>query len=108
MKTSEGDSHDYNATIISFDSNLTKIQTRAITSYIISYANDKNIYYISRTSSSNYINLYVLTPDLKNSTQYGVSTYISKTQADLIKSIYFKKGNTIDEDVFLILGDVDD
>lgn len=54
------------------------------------------IYYISRTSNFNYFNLYQLSTDLTNLTQYGVSNYLEKSQQDSISSIYFKKGNTID------------
>ena len=33
---------------------------------------------MSRTSSQDYFNLYVMTPDLSNSTQYGVSQNLPK------------------------------
>jgi hypothetical protein len=84
------------------------VKSRVILSYIISYASDSLIYYISRTSNFNYFNLYQLTPDLTNATQYGVSTYMSKTQLDSIASIYFKKGESIDDDVFLTFGNDED
>jgi hypothetical protein len=107
-KNSDSGTRDYEATIISFNSKLERVKSRVIPSYIISYASSTTIYYISRTSNYNYFNLYQLTPDLTNSTQYGVSNYMSKSQMDSITSIYFRKGATLDEDIFLAFGDDED
>lgn len=74
----------------------------------MSYASSSIIYYISRTSNYNYFNLYQLTTDLSNSTQYGVSTYMEKSQMDSLTSIYFRKGETVEDDVFLTFGNNED
>lgn len=84
------------------------VKSRAISSFIISYTSNSLIYYISRTSNYNYFNLYQLTSDLSNVTQYGVSTYMSKAQLDSISSIYFQKGQTTDDDIFLAFGNDED
>jgi hypothetical protein len=104
VKNSEEGTREYDATIISYNSRLEKIKSRTITSYIISYASPSMIYYISRTSAASYFNLYQLTTDLTNSTQYGVSNYMEKSQLNSISAIYFKKGDTLDSDVFITLG----
>lgn len=103
-KKEETTTRDYNATIITLNAKLEQLKTRVIVSYLLSYASDESIYYIARTSNPNYFNLYVLTPDLANSTQYGVSTFMNKDQLDKASAIYFKKGVKLDDDVFLVFG----
>ena len=60
---------------------------------------------MSRTSSQDYFNLYVMTPDLSNSTQYGVSQNLPKDQMDTLTAMYFRKGLTLADDVFLLFRD---
>jgi hypothetical protein len=105
IKSDDSTTREYNAKIVSFNSKLEQIKSRDIPSYLISYASDSSIYYIARTSNPNYFNLYVLSPDLTNSTQYGVSTYMPKSQLDSVSAIYFKKAEKADDDVFLVFGD---
>lgn len=104
MKNSDEATREYDATIIGYNPKLEKIKSRIISSYIISYATPSMIYYISRTSAASYFNLYQLTTDLTISTQYGVSNYMEKTQLDSISAIYFRKADTLDNDIFLTLG----
>ena len=103
-KNEQTETRDYNATAITLNAKLEQLKTRVIVSYLISYASEESIYYISRTSNPNYFNLYVLSADLANSTQYGVSTFMNKDQLDKISAIYFKKAEKLEDDVFLVFG----
>jgi hypothetical protein len=60
---------------------------------------------MSRTSSQDYFNLYVMSPDLSNATQYGVSQNLPKGEMDSLTAMYFRKGKTVSEDVFLLFRD---
>ena len=70
-----------------------------------SYTDPEMIYYIARTSSPTYFNLYYMDSSLGNATQYSASTFMNKEVIDSISSIYFKKGTGKDKDIFLVFHD---